>query len=147
MDLIHTNIGPINIGYKASRSLNIPHVWHIREYGDKDFNLFPFPSKRYFRNTLRKSYVVCITKDLLQYNQLDHYDKARVIYNGVRSEKEKDYSYKSNYFLCASRISPEQGFDQILRVFSVFCKSHKDVKLVILGFGEADYVDFLKQKC
>lgn len=31
-DIIHTNVGPIHIGYLAAKKYDIPHVWHIREY-------------------------------------------------------------------------------------------------------------------
>ena len=33
-NIIHSNVGPIDIGYKAAKKLRIPHVWHIREYQD-----------------------------------------------------------------------------------------------------------------
>ena len=38
-DIIHTNVSVIAIGYYVARLLKIPHVWHIREYVDLDFNM------------------------------------------------------------------------------------------------------------
>ena len=38
-DIIHTNVSVIDVGYRLSRKFNIPHIWHIREYGDLDFDL------------------------------------------------------------------------------------------------------------
>ena len=85
IEIVHTSVGPVHCGYEASKCCNIPHVWHIREYGDLDFHLLPFPSKKTFRNKLRNSNVICITKALLSYNGLDNYKKATTIYNGVNS--------------------------------------------------------------
>ena len=43
-DIIHTNVSVIDIGYRAAQHLRIPHVWHIREYGDLDFHLYHYPT-------------------------------------------------------------------------------------------------------
>ena len=42
-DIIHTNTGVIHEGLKVAKRLKIPHVWHLREYQDKDFNWEAFP--------------------------------------------------------------------------------------------------------
>lgn len=146
IDIVHTNVGPIVCGYKACKKTGIPHVWHIREYGDKDFNIAMFPSRKDFRRCLMDSYVISITKDLLKYNQLECYSKAHVIYNGVRKNNDIRNVYpKDNYFLCASRISPEKGFDQIVRVFSLFHKKYPEFKLKIIGLDINNYTEHLSQ--
>ena len=38
IDLIHTNCSSVTIGESLSRRLKVPHVWHIREFLDLDFN-------------------------------------------------------------------------------------------------------------
>ena len=47
-NLIHTNVGVLYEGFRIAKFLNIPHVWHLREYQDKDFNLKFLYGKRYF---------------------------------------------------------------------------------------------------
>ena len=47
-DIIHTNVGVIQAGYKVSKKLNIPHIWHLREYQTKDFGWEIEPSKKAF---------------------------------------------------------------------------------------------------
>ena len=39
IDLIHTNVSVIDIGYRCSRILKLPHIYHIREYADLDFKI------------------------------------------------------------------------------------------------------------
>lgn len=148
IDIVHTNVGPVRVGFDAAHACRIPHVWHIREYGDLDFGFRYFPSKRNFQNLLAKSYVITITQDLLRYNNLDKSSKAMVIYNGVRSIGDAIYDdNKDNYFLCASRVSKEKGFAQIIRVFSTFSKSHPNFRLKIVGMGSKSYIQELKDYC
>lgn len=145
-DLIHTNVGVIQEGYFVARRLKIPHVWHLREYQDKDFNLHVLPSKRAFCKMLQKSNVITITEDILKYFGLDNISTARNIYNGILHQDEvQDIKPKEKYFLCASRISSEKGHDGVIRQFDKFYSVHRDYNLVILGFGDKEYVEYLKQ--
>ena len=135
-DIVHTNVGPLDVGHYASKKYGIPHVWHIREYGDLDFNLHLFPSKRVFRHKLEADYTICITQNLQLYNQLDGCSRSHVIYNGVRSQRETCYCpEKQKFFLMASRVSVEKGHERMIGIFARFCLSHSDYKLVILGDG------------
>lgn len=146
IDIVHTNVGPIECGYKACLKVNVPHVWHIREYGDKDFNIHMFPSQKNFRNMLKKSHVISITQELIYYNNLESSSTAHVIYNGVRKKADVRYEYpKKKYFLCASRVSPEKGFVQTIRVFAQFHNSHPDYKLIIIGLDPNNYTPTLKK--
>ena len=144
-DIVHTNVSPLDVGHYAAKKCNIPHVWHIREYCDKDFNIKLFPSKTLYRKKLNSDWTISITKDLQAYNSLGNCERSTVIYNGVRSIKDTKYNqHKSKYFLCASRISEEKGFDRTIHVFASFVKKHPDYELVILGEGYDYYIDHLK---
>lgn len=146
-NIVHTNVGPLHIGYEACLKTKIPHVWHIREYGDLDFKIYEFPSKHAFHRRLKNSYVITITKALLEYNHLKESYKHRVIYNGVRRKTETSFSNrKEKFFLCASRVSKEKGHERIIKIFSIFYQSHPDYKLVILGNGDINFIKELKQQ-
>ena len=146
VDIVHTNVGPIVCGYKACKKVGIPHIWHIREYGDKDFDIKMFPSKKTFRKWLNNSYVISISKDLNLYNHLNESRHAYIIYNGVRKSEDVRLELpKDKYFLCASRVSPEKGFDQVIRVFAKFHEGHSDFRLIVIGFGSQDYIKKLKE--
>lgn len=144
-DLIHTNVSPLDIGHYAAHRNGIPHIWHVREYCDRDFNIHLFPSKSIYRRKLKKDYTICITKDLQKYHNLSDNFKSSVVYNGVRSSTDIHYSTeKKPYFLCASRISEEKGYDRTIRVFASFAQKHPEYKLFILGEGFDYYVERLK---
>lgn len=144
-DIIHSNSGVIHEGLKCANRYSIPHVFHLREYQDLDFGMKFYPSKNSFLLLLRQSYVITITKDILLHFQLDDYPKARVIYNGIYPKnKVKKVWPKQNVFLCCSRINESKGHEDVIRAFSRFSNEHQEYKLVILGYGDEDYIQKLK---
>lgn len=144
-DIIHTNTGILHDGFEASKKLNIPHIWHLREYQDLDFKLNIYPSFNSFCQKLKHSYVIAITKGIMTHFNLQNYNKAYTIYNGVFSQKDNYYNpNKSNYFLCASRISPEKGIDQVIKAFSILKQNENHYKLLIAGSGDDKYINELK---
>ena len=147
IELVHTNVGPIYAGHDAAHSLNIPHVWHIREYGDLDFGIRMLPSKSYFRKKLHQDWVITITNDLLKYNELENCPRACTIYNGVRKKDEVFLEHSRNLqFLCASRVIPPKGHEMVIEAFAEFCKKDQSYSLVILGDGQQSFINHLKQK-
>lgn len=139
-DLIHTNVGVVTIGYLASRRLHIPHVWHIREYGDKDFDLHFYPSRRNHLRALQQpgSYSICITRDIAEYSGVKGSEQSRVIYNGIVSadelHKEVAMMPKECFFLFAGRIEQGKGILDMINAFMHSIKvMHVKHKLLLAG--------------
>ena len=140
VDMIHTNVGIVDIGFKASRALDIPHIYHIREYADKDFGMHYFPNKRFFQKQLNDvhSYSICITKDIQNYHGENGKETSQVIYDGVHHKivtftKEED----KNYILYAGRIEYTKGLDLLLEAYAKAikeCKKDNFPKLKVAGF-------------
>ena len=147
-DIIHTNVGPISVGHFVAKKNNLPHVWHIREYGDLDFNMHAFPSKKFFRKCLREDAVIAVSKGLLKYNEIENRELSFVVPNGVcKSNSERNDVEKENFFLCASRVSPEKNIDEVIETFAKFCADRNDYQFLILGSGEEKYVKSLQKLC
>lgn len=132
-DIIHSNTSVNNIGYFAAKWLDIPHVWHIREYGDKDFSL----NIRNISHRLlaQNNYSIAITKDIASYRHVLGLKNNRVIYNGIVSEKHGlEPTPKENYFLYAGRLEPQKGFQDCVKAFILFKKATKSAyKLYLVG--------------
>lgn len=144
-DIIHSNVGVVHEGYTVCQKKHIPHIWHLREYQDKDFGWIIYPSKTRFIRKLKSSHVIAISKGIFEHFKCS-YPKDRVIYNGIRNEADVSYdSKKEDYFLCASRIDSSKGHHDVIKAFSQFHKKHPNFKLKILGFGAEDYIDYLKK--
>lgn len=139
-DIIHTNVSVINIGYKVAKKIDIPHLWHIREYGDKDFDLKLFPSKKIYRKQLMRSYTIPITKDLQKYYGLIG-KKSTVIYNGIEEPFPIEISNlkKENKILYVGRLERNKGATEIIEIFIKFLNFSKSYTLEMIGSCEDNY--------
>lgn len=123
IDIVHTNVGVVRIGYDAAQKAGIPHIYHIREYADRiGFNYFPTKQSFFRQLNGSKSYSICITKAIQDYYHLSDKGKAsRVIYDGVFSKQTALPAFSSkNYFLFAGRIQPSKGVEQLLKAYSLY---------------------------
>lgn len=145
-DIVHTNVGIIHCGYHVAHQLKIPHIWHLREYQDKDFGWKIYPSKQQFIKMLHNSYVITITFDILRYFSLERSPNAICIYNGILHYKNtKSIWPKDNYFMSANNILPAKSMETTIMGFSKFVKVHKNYKLKICGTGDRHYIYTLKE--
>lgn len=133
-DIIHTNVGPAHIGISVAKSLNIPHIWHLREYQDLDFGWNIAPSKKMFENKLNSKINnnLCITKGIS-----DHFgvsNNSVVISDGIFSAKDSFLDFeKERYFLFLGRIAEFKGVKDVILAYKEFRKTNTDVKLLIAG--------------
>lgn len=149
-DIIHTNVSVTAIGYYVARLLHIPHIWHIREYADKDFNFHYFPSKKIQLSRYKRpnSYTICITKDIQQHHELDMWSNSAVIYNGIFSQKELFYQkHKQRYFLFAGRLEEAKGILPLIDAYADYCKEiDSPLPLHIAGSGTNQYMKLIQNK-
>jgi len=145
-DIIHTNIGPSLIGFIVARNLETPHVWHIREYQDLDFDIHAFPSKDNFNKKLRKrnNFPIAITRGIFSHFKMK--ENACVIYDGVLRKSQTQFSIiKNNYFLFVGRLEETKGIRKLIEAFIEFSKNNLDFELRIAGHGNDDYILELKK--
>lgn len=146
-DIIHTNVGPIHIGYKVAKRYNIPHVWHIREYQIEDFSMYPFPSMKKFKKYLHNNdnRCICITKNIFNHFLLDT-NKDIVIYDGVINKNHANtfYDNKQPYILFAGRLSDAKGLKDLIKVYNKYVKDKGIYDLYIAGNGEQTYIEECK---
>lgn len=134
-DLVHTNVGPLDLAFDLCKKRKIPHVWHLREYQDLDFGMKVFPSKKNFQRKILSAgnYNVAITKGIFDYWNLRLCDK--VIYDGVFQELpiQEPCKEKENTFLYAGRLEKAKGLDVLINSFARVHQKHPDWKLKVLG--------------
>lgn len=136
-DIIHTNVSIIDVGYRVAKAMHIPHVYHIREYGELDFGMHYFPSRRiYWRHMWAKgSYSVCITHDIQVYDGLQDNPCSSVVYNGIMPACSiVGPTPKRRYFLYAGRIQEPKGVGDLLEAYNTYASGVEEpCRLVIIG--------------
>ena len=143
-DIIHSNSSVINFGALLSKETKIPHIWHLREYGEEDFALRKVVSlKQYLKemNNYAVRYIAISNSIKEKFSQIVDEKKIVQIYNGV-SEKfsfEKNFDEGKNEvkFLISGNYCREKG--QIDAVNAVAVLREQDVsgfKLYLAGNGD-----------
>lgn len=145
IDVIHSNSSVIDFGALLSKNTGIPHVWHLREYGEEDFNLKRVvPVKKY--NSEMNAYAagyVAISKSIKKKfaNVVDE-NKIYQIYNGV-SEKfsfQKDFASENTgktKFLIAGNYCEEKGQTSVLKAVMELKKQGINAfELYLAGSGD-----------
>lgn len=154
IDLIHSNTGIVRIGFDAAQKAGIPHIYHIREYGDLDFGIHYFPRRKSFFWQLGSPhcYSICITKDIQRYYNQQATDTSRIIYDGVFSSlKVIPTDNSKNYFLYAGRIQPAKGLDQLLLAYKRYANlNDQPLPLKVAGSNSDDayykrQIQFIKE--
>ena len=143
-DIVSSNLSFIYAGVYLSKTIKVPHVWHLREYVDKDHNK-QLPRKRFFETNIKKSHCIAVSKGVFEYRNLS-YDKDAYIYNGVFSTSDIPCydSLKEDYFLYLGRITEAKGVTEMIRGFMKFCNQNKNINLVIAGEGTPKYLAKIK---
>ena len=133
IDIIHTNVSVIDIGFRTARKLHIPHIYHIREYIDWDFHLKLYPCKNSLQRSLEKelSYSICITKAIQHHHLQSNKATSTVIYNAISEERSDNFSIGSReYLLFAGRIETAKGLLELVEAYSI---ANIDIPLWIAG--------------
>jgi glycosyltransferase involved in cell wall biosynthesis len=148
IDVVYTNSLATPAGAFAAEKLNLPHVWHLREFIDLDYGLHHDWGKAAFNYFLNKATAkIAISKAIYSYFAQGSTSNAmHVIYNGVASTAEFDRFYKlgtsslrdSTYYTFAlvGVIHSAKGQDVAIKSLALLAKDFPHVRLLIVGKGE-----------
>lgn len=145
--LIHSNSSAVNIGAIIHLKYKIPHIWHLREFGQEDFNFFPLTSNLKYIYILNYGSNIFISnsnaiKD--KFNKLINNKPIITIYNGFDTEK---YHYKNKVvnesfnILISGTISQNKGqYQAILSLNKLIQSGYNDIHLYIAGRGDLNSI-------
>lgn len=152
VDLIYSNSSVTDVGLIVARMLNKPHIWHIREFGDLDYNIFPDTGSSVFSWLLRLSEGrIFISKSLGSYFYDRYGVTGKVIYNGIYSDQELYDFHRRKAprinspitFVLAGLIHRTKGHDVAIHALSKVLEKHPDTQLIIAGRGETAWISEL----
>lgn len=153
IDLLYTNTFVTPAGLFAARQSHLPHIWHVREFGDLDFGLrFIYPNAMCKAFMRQSDAIICHSKVVRNYHFRPDVENVHQIYNGVALKDQFDarlalrqqFLQERPYtFIMMSSITPNKGQEVALRALAELCDKGVFARLVIGGSGKADYLEYL----
>lgn len=147
IDLIHTNSARNSLGCRLNKKYHIPHIMHIREFADADFNCVPL-----------SPYIKLYNKYTTEFISISENVRQHWIKKGIRGEKIKTiYNGICNEDILIS--CNEDKFNDVIRIVIVggVCEAkgqhlaveaigkvpleiQKHISLDIIGWTDAEYI-------
>jgi L-malate glycosyltransferase len=138
-NLIYTNTSIVSIGHLLSTTYNIPHVWHVREFGDLDYDFKYIPSRKNIVGQMKKSERLIFVSQALRKHWLGDKigAKTEVIYNGIFDEKysalKKNEKGETFNFGILGALLPGKGQDLAINAMATLAKTNPNVRLHLYG--------------
>lgn len=150
-DIIHSNSSVIDVGAYLSNKLGVKHVWHLREFGDRDYNLKPIGGRWYESFTYRHADAfIAISKVIAHYFRCKvPRDKIHISYDGIFAAADILPSTHDNAvreFFCAGIICEGKNQKEIVLALDelINMRQVKDTcRLTLVGIQTQPYTDQL----
>jgi glycosyltransferase involved in cell wall biosynthesis len=156
-DLVYSNSSVFAIGAMAAAELGLPHVWHLREFGRRDYGLWPDFGARLSRLGFRTAEATISVSHALRRAVLGRTTlaNAHVIYNGVAPEAAFDERRRAAEslrgrrqpvtFVLVGRFRESKGQAVAIRAFAKVAARSPAARLLLVGgagqTGEQDYFE------
>lgn len=152
---IITNTAVIPWGMLTAQLLNIPHVWNVREFVEKDHALtseitFAEMAKLIYNGSEKIWFVSKAVKD--EFEKFIPSDKGEVIYSQVASQEllskqsvESPYKFSSSFkLIMSSNVYHTKGQDQAIKAIKRLIDKNYDVELLLLGRKRGENLEYVK---
>lgn len=148
IDIIHSNTSVVNIGAILSKMCNIDHIWHIREFGEEDFNIHSIYKENVMFNYFNNSkYIIAVSEAIKnKYKEKINNEKIKVIYNGVSSKNKQvkifNYNKEKLDLIVTGALTAGKGqIDAILAINELRNRGYKNINLSIAGSGDSNTLE------
>ncbi len=146
---VYSNTSTVDIGYRIANVMEIPHVWHIREFGKEDFGFIPLVQQDSMRRAFENSDNLIVISNALKEKILQRNPKAKVIVvqNGFNIENlkfknKRTVDCNNIKILVTGQVSKAKG--QIQAVKAIRKINSETVKYHLYLAGEID-IEYSKQ--
>lgn len=147
LDLIHSNINRIDVGAALGKLHRIPHIQHIREFGDKDFRCWSYIASPGKHISNGAAATIAISHAVADYwiseKGLDA-KTAHVIYNGVDLsrfvEKKTRNDHTLRLVMVGNIIEGKGQLDAVKALTYLSDAQRRSVRLDFYGDGSACYI-------
>lgn len=151
-DLIYTNLNRYTLGHLISRKNHLPHIVHLREFGDLDFNTvsaIPHFQKRLDKYVCKYIAISQAIKNHYHSFGIEN-NKINVIYNGVKvpevSRKDNILEKDVIRMVMVGAITPTKSQLDVVNAVAELPEKYKDkIQLDVYGDGDVEYINKLRE--
>ena len=150
IDIVHSNTTAILTGFVLSKYMRCKHVWHLREFIDKDFHEKPYIGFWLMRKFINDAdATISITKAVQKHWLYPKTKNKFQFFNAVKSASSLrpiNKDKKKNYLFCANWVANYKGASWAMEGF---CKSkmyQEGYRLIYIGNCKAEYKEELLNK-
>ena len=147
-DLVLSQTSVSTIGAQVAKSLKLPHIWWIREFGDLDHHFFyPFPINELGDVFLKYSDLVLTNSEcVLKHFYPNGHERVFISKPFPRTFTEiaPPSGTNSKTLAIIGNINPGKGHETILRALQICNSSSVNVNLKIIGKDHSNYAETLK---
>jgi glycosyltransferase involved in cell wall biosynthesis len=154
---VYSNSSVLAVGAMAAARLGLPHVWHLREFGGRDYGLWPDFGQHPARLGFRTADATVFVSHALRRALLGGSPPANshVVYNGVAPEAAFDERRRAAEalrgrrepftFVLVGRFRASKGQAVAIRALAHLAARHRAARLLLVGgagqTGEQGYFD------
>jgi glycosyltransferase involved in cell wall biosynthesis len=151
IDIVHSNSSIFDIGQLIADKMQVPHIWHLREFGKPDYGFRYIPSNRYVKKTYKKATRLIAISDSIKdyYKNLCSDGNFTRIYNGIK-ENSREKIFKENQdtvqFACVGLLSKNKNQFEIVQACYLLSKNnYKNYVVNLIGDGDEEYISNIKR--
>jgi len=152
IDVVYSNSSIIGMGAQLAEALQLPHVWHIREFGEKDYSKSYWGGRKHFNQWANKAAAIIAISKAINKEVLSAVTAPKhIIYNGIMSQAELEaiapnqtHAQDPFTFLIIGLIHPTKRQLLALKAFHQVHQKHPNTRLLIVGKGRRLYTQQIK---
>lgn len=151
IDVIHINNSTQDIGVLIGKKYDIPVIWHIREFGEKDFNFLYFKPNmaKYISDNAVKVIAIsdAIKRDWLE-KGIDS-QKIVTIMHGINPDgiHMANHTNEKVRIIFSGRIIKQKGQEAFIDSLAILPdKTKRLISVDFFGTGDIHYLSFLEEK-
>ena len=150
IDYVHTNTSIIDVGALIAKKYKIKHIWHIREFGDKDFNLVSY-RKNYIKFFNHNSYKMLAISNAVKnvwINKGIDPNKIQLLYDGIDISdiklRNRKICNKKIKIIFSGAITPNKGQEHLIKALGYLDENIlANIKVDFLGNITNRYFKYL----
>jgi len=140
IEIVHFNSFVYGCGAESLSKLNIPYVWHIREFPEDTFNLSFYDKEKSYNLIKGSETIIAISQAIYSRFKENFGSKMKLIYNGINSEdiniEYSENNENDNNVLMVGAVARDKGQLEAVKGINEILQTKKNIEIKLHLVGE-----------